>query len=424
MRAIVLGRLGGPEELEYREVRRPGARARARCWCGSKPKGCAGAISSIGAAASAVSQLPVILGHEFAGEVVAVGPGRGRPRARATAWPTSCGSAAARAARACAATRRVCEKGVAELRPDARRRIRRARHGAGGGARQDPAPSVRRRGRVGGVHVRRRASRAPHGRQGDARRSGSHHRRERRRRHRRDPNCQGARRAASSRRPAPSRSAKRCSTRAPTTSWSTPRATCTTQVRALAPAGVDVVLELTGSPTFTSSLRSLRNGGRLVLVGNILADSLKVNPGARDSVRLPDPRQRRLHPRRSRRRLLDDRARRSSRWSSTACSRWSEARRSAPLLAERGAIGRASASRVPSRCHATVGGTAAGLRRSAIPRRGLSWSRRGPPSFRRRCGGAGGEPAGSPTARRRHRFERGLEHLVHAGSRRRTRARS
>jgi len=53
-----------------------------------------------------------------------------------------------------------------------------------------------------------------------------------------------------------------------------------THVRALAPAGVDLVLELTGSPTFTSSLRSLRNGGRLVLVGNILADSLKVNPGA------------------------------------------------------------------------------------------------------------------------------------------------
>jgi D-arabinose 1-dehydrogenase-like Zn-dependent alcohol dehydrogenase len=53
-----------------------------------------------------------------------------------------------------------------------------------------------------------------------------------------------------------------------------------TQVRALAPAGVDVALELTGSPTFTSSMRSLRNGGKLVLVGNILADSIKLNPGA------------------------------------------------------------------------------------------------------------------------------------------------
>jgi D-arabinose 1-dehydrogenase-like Zn-dependent alcohol dehydrogenase len=52
------------------------------------------------------------------------------------------------------------------------------------------------------------------------------------------------------------------------------------QVRALAPLGVDVALELTGSPTFGSSLRSLKNGGRLVLVGNILADSIKFNPGA------------------------------------------------------------------------------------------------------------------------------------------------
>jgi acryloyl-coenzyme A reductase len=52
------------------------------------------------------------------------------------------------------------------------------------------------------------------------------------------------------------------------------------KVRVLAPLGVDVVLELTGSPTFTSSLRSLKNGGRLVLVGNILADSIKFNPGA------------------------------------------------------------------------------------------------------------------------------------------------
>ena len=52
------------------------------------------------------------------------------------------------------------------------------------------------------------------------------------------------------------------------------------QVRDLVPLGVDVVLELTGSPTFTSSLRSLKNGGRLVLVGNILADTIKFNPGA------------------------------------------------------------------------------------------------------------------------------------------------
>jgi D-arabinose 1-dehydrogenase-like Zn-dependent alcohol dehydrogenase len=52
------------------------------------------------------------------------------------------------------------------------------------------------------------------------------------------------------------------------------------KVRGIAPYGVDAVLELTGSPTFTSSMRSLRNGGRLILVGNILADSIKLNPGA------------------------------------------------------------------------------------------------------------------------------------------------
>jgi NADPH:quinone reductase-like Zn-dependent oxidoreductase len=52
------------------------------------------------------------------------------------------------------------------------------------------------------------------------------------------------------------------------------------KVRTMSPAGVDAVLELTGSPTFTSSLRSLKNGGRLLLVGNILADAIKLNPGA------------------------------------------------------------------------------------------------------------------------------------------------
>jgi D-arabinose 1-dehydrogenase-like Zn-dependent alcohol dehydrogenase len=51
-------------------------------------------------------------------------------------------------------------------------------------------------------------------------------------------------------------------------------------VRERAPLGVDVALELTGSPTFSASLRSLKNGGRLALVGNILADSIKFNPGA------------------------------------------------------------------------------------------------------------------------------------------------
>jgi NADPH:quinone reductase-like Zn-dependent oxidoreductase len=44
--------------------------------------------------------------------------------------------------------------------------------------------------------------------------------------------------------------------------------------------GVDVVLELVGSRTFTSALKSLRRGGRLVLVGNITLDRVSVNPGA------------------------------------------------------------------------------------------------------------------------------------------------
>src|SRR5258705_5236421 len=59
-----------------------------------------------------------------------------------------------------------------------------------------------------------------------------------------------------------------------------PGATIHAKVREHAPLGVDVALELTGSPTFTASMRSLKNGGKLVLVRNILADSIKFNPGA------------------------------------------------------------------------------------------------------------------------------------------------
>jgi NADPH:quinone reductase-like Zn-dependent oxidoreductase len=52
------------------------------------------------------------------------------------------------------------------------------------------------------------------------------------------------------------------------------------KVRAVAPRGVDAVLELTGSPTFAASLRSLRHGGRVVVVGNIPTEAVKINPGA------------------------------------------------------------------------------------------------------------------------------------------------
>lgn len=49
--------------------------------------------------------------------------------------------------------------------------------------------------------------------------------------------------------------------------------------RATAGAGVDVVLDCVGTPTLNASLRSLRAGGRLVVVGNVTSDRWEVNPG-------------------------------------------------------------------------------------------------------------------------------------------------
>jgi len=43
--------------------------------------------------------------------------------------------------------------------------------------------------------------------------------------------------------------------------------------------GADVALELVGAPTFNASLRSLRPGGRLVIVGNVTQERIDVNPG-------------------------------------------------------------------------------------------------------------------------------------------------
>ena len=43
--------------------------------------------------------------------------------------------------------------------------------------------------------------------------------------------------------------------------------------------GVDVVLELVGAPTLENALRCLRPGGRLALVGNIRAERVELNPG-------------------------------------------------------------------------------------------------------------------------------------------------
>jgi len=52
------------------------------------------------------------------------------------------------------------------------------------------------------------------------------------------------------------------------------------EVRRLTGGGVDVALELTGSATFDSALRSLRRRGRLVLLGNIRTEKVSLNPGA------------------------------------------------------------------------------------------------------------------------------------------------
>jgi NADPH:quinone reductase-like Zn-dependent oxidoreductase len=52
------------------------------------------------------------------------------------------------------------------------------------------------------------------------------------------------------------------------------------QVQALTDGGVDVALELVGRATFTSAMKSLRRGGRLVLLGNVTLDRISLNPGA------------------------------------------------------------------------------------------------------------------------------------------------
>src|SRR5205807_1511692 len=40
-----------------------------------------------------------------------------------------------------------------------------------------------------------------------------------------------------------------------------------------------VALELVGAPTFNDALRSLRFGGRMVVVGNVTTERVEVNPG-------------------------------------------------------------------------------------------------------------------------------------------------
>lgn len=43
--------------------------------------------------------------------------------------------------------------------------------------------------------------------------------------------------------------------------------------------GADMALELVGKPTWNDSVRSLRPGGRVVLVGNVTAERVEMNPG-------------------------------------------------------------------------------------------------------------------------------------------------
>lgn len=52
------------------------------------------------------------------------------------------------------------------------------------------------------------------------------------------------------------------------------------RVRQLTNGGVDVALELVGGATFRPSLKSLRQRGRLVLVGNVTLERVELNPGA------------------------------------------------------------------------------------------------------------------------------------------------
>lgn len=50
-------------------------------------------------------------------------------------------------------------------------------------------------------------------------------------------------------------------------------------VRRLVPEGVDCALEITGAPTLGATLRSVRTGGRVVLVGNVAPGDAPINPG-------------------------------------------------------------------------------------------------------------------------------------------------
>lgn len=52
------------------------------------------------------------------------------------------------------------------------------------------------------------------------------------------------------------------------------------EARLMSDGGIDLALELTGSATFVGALRSLRRGGRMVVVGNIEASRVELSLGA------------------------------------------------------------------------------------------------------------------------------------------------
>jgi D-arabinose 1-dehydrogenase-like Zn-dependent alcohol dehydrogenase len=277
MRAVVLSRLGGPEELEYREVPDPEiaqgevlVRVKAEGVCGRDLIDRRGGFRGL--------PLPAILGHEFAGEVVRVAPGVPglAPGDRvANLLRLGCG-----ACRNCLRGETpICEKGWQSF----------GQTRSGGYAELVSAPAealVKIPAQVSDVEaasvactfgVAMRALRTVgHVTLGD------------------DVLITGASGGVGM---AAIQIAKALGARviAATSSEAKHEAIAQTgadevvvqpdgavheKVRAVAASGVDVALELTGSPTFTSSMRSLKNGGRLVLVGNILADSIKFNPGA------------------------------------------------------------------------------------------------------------------------------------------------
>src|SRR5690606_36036725 len=51
------------------------------------------------------------------------------------------------------------------------------------------------------------------------------------------------------------------------------------QVQALTDGGVDVVLDHVGTPLWASTIRSVRNGGRIAFIGQVSGEALPFNPG-------------------------------------------------------------------------------------------------------------------------------------------------